>query len=273
MKEDTQLQREEAELHAYVDGRLGADARARFQARLQADPELAATVAAWTAQRDLLRGLHAQVLSEPVPPALLQAAQRLEAGSRQLGQWQRWGGMAASVLVAFAVGWTGHGQWRGHQDRQALAAAKALGPAEFGRQALVAHVVYAPEVRHPVEVEAAQQDHLVKWLSKRLDRPLKVPNLAEQGYELVGGRLLPGDKGARAQFMFQNSAGERVTLYLGALDDAAARAGSGETAFRFTSEAGAASFYWVDRGFGYALAGKLPRPRLLQLAETVYKQL
>jgi len=46
-----------------------------------------------------------------------------------------------------------------------------------------------------------------------------------------------------------------------------------ETAFRFTSEAGASSFYWVDQGFGYALAGRLGRPELLSLAETVYRQL
>ncbi len=53
-----------------------------------------------------------------------------------------------------------------------------------------------PEVRHPVEVTAAQQDHLVQWLSKRVGRPLKVPVLAAEGYELVGGRLLSGDGGA-----------------------------------------------------------------------------
>jgi anti-sigma factor RsiW len=136
----------------------------------------------------------------------------------------------------------------------------------------VAHAVYSPEVRHPVEVEAAQQQHLVQWLSKRLNRQLKIPNLAPAGYELVGGRLLPGDSGARAQFMYQNANGQRVTLYVGAVDGAATR-GMGETAFRFSTEGDVSSFYWVDQGFGYALSGKLPRPGLLVLAESVYKQL
>jgi anti-sigma factor RsiW len=140
----------------------------------------------------------------------------------------------------------------------------------FARQAVLAHAVYAPEVRHPVEVEAAQQDHLVQWLSKRLGRALKVPNLQAQGYELVGGRLLPGEQGARAQFMYQAAAGDRITLYVGAVQGTAP---AGETAFRFTQEGPAASFYWVDQGFGYALAGKLPRQRLLVLAESVYRQL
>jgi anti-sigma factor RsiW len=112
----------------------------------------------------------------------------------------------------------------------------------------------------------------VQWLSKRLHRQLKVPNLSAAGFELVGGRLLPGDQGARAQFMYQNAAGERITLYVGAVEGAGVK-GMDETAFRYTSEAGIASFYWVDQGFGYALSGKLPRQGLLTLAEAVYKQL
>lgn len=272
MTEETRMPPNEADLHALVDGRLDAAARARLQARLAEDPELAGTVHAWSRQRDDLRALHASLADDPVPASLLHAARQFDVRRERVSRWQRWGGMAASVLLAFAVGWLGHGQWRGYQDAQAVAAAKARGPTEFGRQALVAHVVYAPEVRHPVEVEAAQQEHLVNWLSKRLNRPLKVPRLSEQGYELVGGRLLPGDKGARAQFMYQNAAGERITLYVGSLDDPAARSG-GETAFRYTSEAGVASFYWVDRGFGYALSGKMPSARLLLLSEVVYKQL
>lgn len=58
-----------------------------------------------------------------------------------------------------------------------------------------ARAVYSPEVRHPVEVWALQEDHLVAWLSKRLDTTLKCPSLAELGYELVGVRLLSGEMG------------------------------------------------------------------------------
>jgi anti-sigma factor RsiW len=270
MKEDPNLLRDEADLHAYVDGRLDAAARAAVQARLQADPEAARTITAWQRQKEALRALHAPVLAEPVPPTLLQAAQHLHQRSTRIGRWARWGGVAASVLLAFGAGWGSHVQWQSGQD---VRMAKARGASEFARQAVLAHTVYMPEVRHPVEVEAAQQEHLVQWLSKRLDRPLKVPNLSAVGYELVGGRLLPGEKGARAQFMFQNAGGERITLYVGALDEAQVKTGTGETAFRFGAEGPVATFYWVDQGFGYALAGKQPRQRLLVLAELVYKQL
>lgn len=259
---------DEAELHAYVDGRLSPVQRASVEARLAADPEAAGRVRAWTAQREMLRALHPQLLDEAVPPHLLAAAQQLHHRSNRLAQWQRWGGMAASLLVAFGVGWGSRAQWQEH-----VPAAHGSAPVvSFAHQALAAHVVYVPEVRHPVEVEAAQQQHLVQWLSKRLNRPLKVPNLSAAGYELVGGRLLPGDTGARAQFMYQNAAGERVTLYVGAVQGATGK-GMDETAFRYTTEGGVASFYWVDQGFGYALSGKLPRQGLLVLAESVYKQL
>lgn len=257
--------RDEAELHAWVDGRLPPGRRAAVEERLRIDPEAARRVRAWSEQRDLLRALHANVLEEPAPTHLVDAAQRLQQRGTRMARWQRWGGMAAALLLAFGVGWASHGEWQSRAGR-------AQPVASFARQAVAAHVVYLPEVRHPVEVEAAQQQHLVQWLSRRLDRPLKIPDLAPAGYELVGGRLLPGDGGARAQFMFQNAAGERVTLYVGAIEGAKTR-GLGGTAFRFTSENGVSSFYWVDQGFGYALTGKLPRQGLLALAESVHRQL
>jgi anti-sigma factor RsiW len=269
MKDDPNPMRDEPELHAFVDGRLDAAARAAVQARLDTDPEAARTVAAWMRQKEALRALHAGLLEETVPPHLVEAAQQLHHRTSRMRQWARGGAIAASVLLAFAAGWVGHGQWLARQD--GINVAKARGPSEFARQAVLAHTVYMPEVRHPVEVDAAQQEHLVQWLSKRLNRPLKVPNLNAVGYELVGGRLLPGEKGARAQFMFQNAGGERITLYVGALDDT--RPAGGETAFRFSAEGPVATFYWVDQGFGYALAGKQPRQRLLVLAQHVYRQL
>lgn len=268
MKDENLSLHEDPELHAYVDGRLDPLRHAAVEARLATDPALARQMHAWKAQRLALRDLHADVLEEPVPSHLLQAAQQLHRRSNRMAQWQRWGGMAAALLVAFGAGWMGRTQW----DEKLAAAGGVLPRAggQFAHQAVVAHSVYVPEVRHPVEVDATQQQHLVQWLSKRLNRPLKLPSLTPAGYELVGGRLLPGDNGARAQFMYQNANGERVTLYVGAIDGAAAK---GETAFRYTAEGGVASFYWVENGFGYALSGKLPRQGLLVLAEAVYKQL
>lgn len=269
----------EDDIHAWVDGRLPEPQRARVEQSMAGDPVAQATAQAWQQQREVVAALHRQVLHEPVPAPLAAAARRATGAQQQHDLWWRWGGMAASVVLAFGLGWVSHGSATlGAATRQA--SAEPGSAREFIHQATVAHMVYAPEVRHPVEVAAAQQEHLVQWLSKRLDKSLKVPNLAALGYDLVGGRLLPGTEGARAQFMFQNAAGERVTLYLGALKDlaagkpaTAATPDRHETAFSFSSEGPVPGFYWVDQGFGYALSGNLPRDKLLAVAQAVYQQL
>jgi anti-sigma factor RsiW len=84
--------------------------------------------------------------------------------------------------------------------------------------------------------------------------------------------------------MFENSAGVRVTLYLGAIDARAATGAnaklagpsspsSQDTAFRYSNEGPVPGFYWVDQGFGYAMSGPVSRDELMKLAELVYQQL
>jgi anti-sigma factor RsiW len=260
----------EDDIHALVDGRLTRAQAAAVHKRMALDPLAEDTFAAWSEQREAILGHHADLLKESIPASFIAAADNLARAQERSAQWWRWGGMAASVALAFVCGWAGSSYWGANPGSAQLARASVH---NFAEQAALAHAVYLPEVRHPVEVPAAQQDHLVQWLSKRVGRPLKVPNLSAQGYELVGGRLLPGESGARAQFMFQNAGGERVTLYLGAIKAGDAAANTKETAFRFLDDGAAPGFYWVDRGFGYALSGKLSRPALLALATEVYQQL
>ena len=131
-----------------------------------------------------------------------------------------------------------------------------------------AHYVYTRERRHAVEVAAAEQEHLVTWLSRRLDVKLKVPVLAEEGYELMGGRLLPGTDAPIAQFMYENKAKKRLTLHV-----------SGKThkekvtAFRFVQEGPVSVFYWIDPDCGYAISGEIEREELSRIATIIYKQL
>ena len=131
-----------------------------------------------------------------------------------------------------------------------------------------AHLVYSPEVRHPVEVEAKDKDHLVAWLSKRLGTKLRVPILANEGFELLGGRLLPGNDGPVAQFMYQEPSGKRLTLYV-----TRPHKGDVVTAFRFAQEGSVSVFYWMDSDCGYALSGEIDKPTLARVASLVYKQL
>jgi anti-sigma factor RsiW len=130
-----------------------------------------------------------------------------------------------------------------------------------------AHLVYSPEVRHPVEVEAKEQDHLVKWLSKRLGMPIKLPVLTAEGFELLGGRLLPGPHGPVALFMYQDASGKRITLYV-----TPPHKGDAVTAFRFAKEGPVSVFYWIDGDCGFAISGEIDRPALSRVAALVYRQ-
>ncbi len=240
----------ENDLHAYVDDRLDPERRRAVEIELAQAPEAASRVGAYREQNAALRALYDPVLDEPVPDRL-----------RHLDQTRR------TARFAIAAGWFVAGAalgWLAHE----LIGDRAPARASLARQAAVAHAVYSPEVRHPVEVGAAEQEHLVNWLSKRLGTKLKAPLLTNEGYELVGGRLLPGESGAVAQFMYQDAKGKRLTLYVSRL----ATEGR-DTAFRFSQEEKVAVFYWIDGRFGYALSGELPRGELLEVATAVYRQL
>jgi anti-sigma factor RsiW len=62
-------------------------------------------------------------------------------------------------------------------------------------------------------------------------------------------------------------------LRAGAEDQSPVGSDARETSFRFAADAPVPSFYWIDQGFGYALAGPVPRDVLMKLAEAVYRQL
>ncbi|WP_370156330.1 anti-sigma factor [Ferrovibrio sp.] len=250
----------EADLHAYVDDRLSPADRLRIEAHLVAHPGDAARVAAWQDQAEALRDHFAPALDAPVPAAMAGLLAREKAGERRLQAALRIAALLLVGVTGAAAGWWGRG-WVAPQPPAMVAAL----PQEAAR----AHLVYSREVLHPVEVTAKEEAHLVAWLSKRLGRPLTVPVLTAQGYALVGGRLLPAaaDNAAAAQFMYENRGGQRLTLYVRSGEPAQ------DTAFRFAGEGAAAAFYWVDGGFGYALAGETGREALLPLARAVYEQL
>ena len=129
------------------------------------------------------------------------------------------------------------------------------------------YLVYAGEVRHPVEVGADQEAHLVGWLGKRLGTDLAAPNLTPEGFRLVGGRLVPYGAAPGAMLMYEDAAGNRLTCLIARSDDMS------PAGFRFAERDGVSTFYWLDNGLGYALSGPFPRQRLLALATAVHGQI
>lgn len=245
----------DADLHAYVDGQLPPVRRREVEEYLSAHPEAAIAADDYRRLNEALRGLHTDALEEPLP------AQLAMAPPPRRRVWK----------VAAVAGWMSLGAllgWGAQPLTDTLTAPSRAMERELVRPAAFAHVVYAPEMRHPVEVAAADEAHLVAWLSSRLHTTIRAPDLSALGYVLVGGRLLPSTNRMAAQFMYQGPDGKRVTLYArrGAWDGQSA-------SFRFAREDGVGVFYWISGDLGYALVGELERGELLTLSEAVHRQL
>jgi hypothetical protein len=114
-------------LMAYADGEVDAATRAIVEAAMRDDPEIRRRIEEHRALRETMRGAFSEVLAEPVPQRLIDAARRHDAarpGSvvdpgharraadhapRRLSSWRPIA-MAASVLVGVALGYLG---WHG----------------------------------------------------------------------------------------------------------------------------------------------------------------
>lgn len=261
----------EAELHAFVDGQLPAAREREIEAYLRARPEESQRLESYRAQRRELHALFDPVLEEAVPQRLAQRA----APARMPWYLQRLAAGLAIALVGGAAGWGlrgGASAERGPFAAQGPAAITVASASGFAQRAVVAHAVYAPEQRRPVEVDAAHEDQLIAWLSKRMGAPMKPPHLQALGYALEGGRLLPGGQGPVAQFMYRDEAGSRLTLYVS--NEVGDVPGvNNDTAFRFAREGKVNVFYWVEGRFGYAISADADRAALARVSGEVYRQL
>lgn len=251
------------QLSAWVDGELQPAEQAQVEAWLERHPDDAARARRWRADRDALRQHFAPLADEPVPERLLAAVWRRR--SADTPRWALAAGAAGLLLAGSLVGAVVAWQWqdtRFAQRERLLAAGTAQG---WVQRAALAHSVYVPEPRHPVEVKA-QEEHLARWLTRRIQAPVKLFDLRPLGFELVGGRLLPDGPGKSAQLMYQDAQGLRVTVYLRKPEQGT------DAAFRYERQGELGLFYWVEEGCGYALVGPLPRETLLALAQAIYRQ-
>ncbi|OHV78071.1 anti-sigma factor [Ensifer sp. LCM 4579] len=253
----------EDDLHAYVDGHLSQPERGRLEAWLEKHPAEAEEVRQWQAQAAALKQHFARYAhGDPKDRMRITARGRATAARTPLMPLFR---RIAAGLLIFAggvlAGAYGSRLATPEQPPAATATADSL-----PRQAQSAFLVYASEVRHPVEVGADQEAHLANWLGKRLDYSLNVPDLSPLGFSLVGGRLLPVNGTAGAMLMYEDRTGQRLTVLLGR------NAENRETSFRLSSQGGIETFYWIDGEIGYAVTGEVPRDLLQKIAHECYRQ-
>ena len=268
----------EADLHAYVDRQLPSARHLQVEQYLNEHPEERARVQDWQQQNARLREMLAPVMDEPLPMGL---------PLRPTHSSLPWRSLAASLLVAVV---SAGAAWsiRGAVDAKAIQLAMAGQPAAtrpptaqpqllpasgaalsgFAQRAAIAHVVFSPDVRRPVEIGAEQEQALVTWLTKRMGTQVRPPPLNALGYRLMGGRLLPGDRGPVAQFMYETEAGLRLTLYV-----TREVSSQSDAQFKFGQDGPVNVFYWVENHLGYAIAADADRAELMRVSQAVYQHL
>jgi anti-sigma factor RsiW len=132
---------------------------------------------------------------------------------------------------------------------------------------MASHVVYADDRRHPIEVTAADGEHLSQWLSNRLRRSVAPPDLSPLGYRLLGGRLLATEHGgAAALFVYDDAEGHRLTVLFRPM-------ASELRAVRTDGAQGPlSSCSWIASGMGYAVVAAAASQTLDQIADQIRRQ-
>ena len=170
--------------------------------------------------------------------------------------------VAAAILLAVMVG--GGGGWfiRGQMAPPQLAGIPAL-----TEEAVANHLVYTEDHGRPVELAADREADLVRWLSKRLNTPLKLPDLTADGYRFLGGRLAATDYGPAAMLMYEGPSGNRLTIFTRPM----LRAQKPTRTMPISAD-GIHGFAWTCDGLGYSVLATDAGTDLRSVADAVRRQ-
>jgi anti-sigma factor RsiW len=231
---------DELQLTAYCDGELDPVAAAEFERRLAADDRLKARSTRLMALRQAVRAVPlAQVPSDL--QARIQAKLKAETAQRP-----------SNVTVLRRRSWS----------FQALAASAVFGAVisgsvlrtidRFGQADTVASEVVAGHIRgllapQPFDIASSDRHTVKPWFTSRLPESPQVPDLAAQGFTLLGGRVDVIENRPVATIVYKHAA---HTVSLTTLK--AGQAVSDQTIAGYNVRS------WSDGNFTYVAVGDLP---------------
>jgi len=238
---DPEQGRQEEELQAFVDGELDHRAIAAFAAKVGDSPSLARDVARLRADKLLLKTVYGPLADQPIPDRLRDPFRRHRDRHRRSVQFAAATALAAGLALAV---WFGPGLLGGDVVvREALAARQGGG-------AVTSQVALAqPEAERDAVISAA------------LSVPLKVPDLARWGYQLVAITLY----GPAAQISYRDAAGKQFTMYL--------RHSLGADRFDLHREGRTEICVWQNAELAVAMVGEMSAKEMLKLASSSYADL
>ena len=242
------------DLHAYVDGQLSSGQRKHVERYLAANPELAQEVADWASQNEQIRSLVEDTDGSIIHPESPTKKHRLLAPA-----WATAAGIVLFLLGASGGSVVSFSFLGSEVAENQMAALSASSQTNF--------LVFASDIRHPIEVDAGQKEHMLSWLSKRLGEKIVAPDITNEGFTLIGGRLVTYAEKPAAFIMYENPKGERLTLLIGHNEN------NQDTGFHFSDQGSVQTLYWIDGPLGYALSASIGRDRLQAVAHSLNRQL
>jgi anti-sigma factor RsiW len=273
----------DADLLAYADGQLDPARAAEVETLVAADPEAAARVAAYRAQDEALRALFGSADDAPLPAEAealaARLAARLEERSHAAGTRAEWWHRPALLQMAAAVALVVAGVAGGWYGANVIDADQAAAPApvrvaqtppaqpappaplhNFAAAGVRAFDLYAVDSPFAVELGEEERETFDGWVTRRMGKPVFAPDLSGAGFRMIGGRALPTASGPSAQYMYEDDAGWRLTLYV------SGPRGTADVPHGVYTQGESVAVYWQDQGLAYALIGFLDPDRMVEIA-------
>jgi len=246
------------EMHALLDGRLDADARAGVEAHLA---RCGACRAEWEALQRIRDGVRTAVRRTDLPAdlavridAALNAEDAIADAARARTRRRRWaivtaGAAAAAALLVVLLGPRG----------QDLPAAVARDYERYRRGTL------------ELQIQSASADAIQAFFSKRVTFPPRVFDLGMMSYELVGGRVHDLSGRPSALFVYRGPAQQVVVcqMYPGRPQELPAGAEIRERdgiSFSIYRREGRTLVFWQEGDVTCVLTSDMPGEDVIQLA-------
>lgn len=244
----------EDDLHAFIDGQLDPEQRARVFEQLASDADARHAVDDHLRiKAALAEALQAKAEDpkDPLTERLQQELARRLTPPRQPTLRMRQLALAASLI---ALGWFAHSFNDAYRSWK-------LPPMVGG--AAQAHQMFAEDPVRPVELPASASDELAAWFGDHLGETVEIPDLDQIGLAFVGGRLLGTEHGPLAQMLYEDRRGRRLSLYLSTVETDAG------PEVRVVQVDGFTAGYWKGGTLVYTIVAETPTEQLLAIATEI----
>jgi anti-sigma factor RsiW len=223
---------DELRLHAYLDGELGATESVEFERRLADDAQLRQGLAELRTIGERIRG---QARYHECPPRLrdqvLARVRREQPRRRERFVWW-WSSLAATASLTALAAWFAPAliqQAAGWEPRVDQVLDDHLG-AQLGA--------------HWVDVASSDRHTVKPWLSSRLGFSPAVPDLSDQGFELIGGRVDVLDARPVATLVYQRRQ-HMISVFVWPGGAGVARGATERRGYHMIRFAAAGFSYWI----------------------------